>query len=75
MIDFVRFVLTGLVEHPEQVQINEIEGDTTTILEITVAKSDMGHVIGKNGKVINAIRELVRASTKRKDKKVVIEVI
>jgi uncharacterized protein len=74
MVDFIKYVIQSLVDAPEEMQIKEIEGDTTTILEITVAKSDAGHVIGKQGKVINALREVVRATTRKGEKKIVIEV-
>lgn len=75
MVELVRFVLSNLVDVPDDLEIKQIDGETTTILEIAVAKEDLGRVIGKQGKVINALRELVRSSLGKADKKVVIEVL
>ncbi len=75
MVELVRFVLSNLVDAPDNLDIKQIDGETTTILEIAVAKDDLGRVIGKQGKVINALRELVRSSLNKNDKKVVIEVL
>ncbi|MEE2924124.1 MAG: KH domain-containing protein [bacterium] len=75
MVELVRFVLSNLVDAPDNLDIKQIDGETTTILEIAVAKDDLGRVIGKQGKVINALRDLVRSSLNKNDKKVVIEVL
>lgn len=75
MVDFIQFVVSHLVDEPDCIEVKEIEGDTTTIVEISVAKDDVGHVIGKQGKLINALREVVRATTKPGAKKVQIEVV
>ena len=75
MVELVRFVLSNLVDAPDNLDIKQIEGETTTILEIAIAKDDLGRVIGKQGKVINALRELVRSSLNKNDKKIVIEVL
>ena len=58
MVELVRFVLSNLVDAPDNLDIKQIDGETTTILEVAVAKDDLGRVIGKQGKVINALREL-----------------
>jgi len=73
--EFVRFVIENLVERPEDVRIKEIEGDSATVLEIEVAKEDTPHVIGRQGRVINALRDVVRALSRRQKKKIVIEVL
>lgn len=75
MVDFIHFVVSHLVNAPEQIEVKEIEGDTTTIVEISVAKDDAGHVIGKKGNLINALREVVCATTKPGAKKIKIEVV
>ena len=75
MVELVRFVLSNLVDAPDNLDIKQIDGETTTILEIAVAKDDLGRVIGKQGKVINALRDLVHSSLNKNDKKVVIEVL
>ncbi|MCJ8347365.1 KH domain-containing protein [bacterium] len=76
MLELVKFVLSHLVDHPEQLAIKEIEVETTTVYEITAAKSDLGKIIGKQGKIINSVREVVRAAaSKDSNKKIQIEVI
>jgi predicted RNA-binding protein YlqC (UPF0109 family) len=75
MLEFVRFVLEHLVESPDQIRIKQIDGDTTVILEISVAQEDMGHVIGKGGRVINSLRELCSVCARSSKKKIVIEVV
>jgi len=75
MLDLVEFVVTNLVDNPKDVKIKEIQGETTTILEVAVAKDDLGKIIGRQGRVINALRELVRASLKKGDNKILIEVL
>lgn len=75
MQEFVCFVLEHLVEKPEEIKVKQIDGDTTIILEISVAQEDTGHVIGKGGRVINSLRELCSVCTRASRKKVVIEVV
>jgi len=74
-VELVRFVVENLVERPGEVKIKEIEGDAATVLEIEVAKEDTPHVIGRQGRVINALRDVVRALSRRQKKKIVIEVL
>lgn len=62
MIDLLRFILTNITDHPDDIHIDAVidEATNTQILNITVHPEDMGKVIGKGGKIITAIRELVR---------------
>jgi predicted RNA-binding protein YlqC (UPF0109 family) len=63
MKDLLIQIVKALVDNPEQVQINAIEGSQTTVLELKVAESDMGKVIGKHGRTANAIRTLLSAAS------------
>ena len=63
MKDLLIQIAKALVDNPEQVQINEIEGSQTVVLELRVANTDMGRVIGKQGRTANAIRVLLSAAS------------
>lgn len=75
MKEFVAYIIKNLVDHPEQVQINEIGGAQTIILELTVDKSDIGKIIGKRGKTINAVRTLLMSVASRNGVRVNLEII
>ena len=68
-------IVKALVDNPEQVQINEIEGRQTVVLELRVDKSDMGKVIGKQGRTANAIRTLLNAASGKVGKRFVLEIV
>lgn len=73
--ELVEFIAKSLVDHPEQVSINEIEGERTTILELSVAEDDLGKVIGKHGRTAKAIRTVLSAAATKVDKRAVLEII
>ncbi len=74
MKEFVEYIAKHLVDNPDQVEVNQIESEKTTILELTVADNDVGKVIGKRGKTVNAIRTLLTAaSAKVGGKRTVLE--
>ena len=75
MKDFVEFVAKGLVDKPEDVQVTEVEGEQGAVLELRVAKEDLGKVIGKQGRIAKAIRSVVKAAASRDDKKVIVEIV
>ena len=75
MKDFVEFVAKGLVDKPEDVQVVEVEGEQGAVLELRVAKEDLGKVIGKQGRIAKAIRSVVKAAASRDDKKVIVEIV
>ena len=75
MKDLVEYVVKSLVESPDEVSIDEIDESTETILELTVAGSDMGRVIGKSGRVINAIRTLAQVAAAKQGKRVSVELV
>jgi uncharacterized protein len=72
--ELVEFIARSLVETPDAVSVKEIRGSSVTVLELHVAREDMGRVIGKDGRVANAIRTLLRVAT-RDDKRVVLEIV
>lgn len=75
MKDLLIQIVQALVDHPEQVQVNVIESAQTVVLELRVAKSDMGKVIGKQGKTANAIRALLSAVSGKTRKKYILEIV
>jgi predicted RNA-binding protein YlqC (UPF0109 family) len=73
--ELVEFLCKSVVDHPDQVRVSEIEGETAVIVEIRVAPEDTGRVIGRQGRIIAAIRTLARAAATRQGKRVVVEVV
>ena len=67
MRDLVEFVVRALVDDPESVRVDELDEDGTVVLEVHVAPEDLGRVIGKEGRVANAIRTLAKASATAQD--------
>lgn len=65
----------SLVDEPEAVSVTVIEGEDKTVLELRVAESDMGKVIGKQGRIAKAIRTVVKAAASRENKRAVVEII
>ncbi len=72
--ELVEYIAKSLVEEPEAVSVKEIRGSNVTVLELHVAREDMGRVIGKDGRVANALRMLLRVAS-RDDKRVVLEIV
>ena len=68
-------IAQALVDYPEQISVNEIEGDQIVALELRAAKSDMGKIIGKKGKNVNAIRTVLNAASTKTGKKHVLELV
>ena len=75
MKDLVEIIAKSLVDNPEEVHVNEIQGEQGLILELRVAPEDMGKVIGKQGRVAKAIRTVVKAAALNENQKVVVEII
>lgn len=71
----VEYIVTSLVDHPDQVTVSETDQRNTVILEINVASSDMGRVIGKGGRVVNSIRTLVQVLAAKQGKRISLEVV
>ena len=70
----IEFIARSLVDAPDQVQVTEVEGEQTTVLELKVAKEDLGKVIGKQGRIAKAIRVVMRAGASRLDQKIMVEI-
>lgn len=75
MKELVEYIAKSLVDHPDAVEVKEIQGTSAIIIELRVAESDMGRVIGKRGRVVNAMRALVEVLAARQGKRVTLEVV
>ncbi len=75
MKELVEIIAKSLVDNPEAVQVNEVSGEQSIILELKVAPEDMGKVIGKQGRIAKAIRTVVKAAAIKDNKRVVVEII
>jgi predicted RNA-binding protein YlqC (UPF0109 family) len=75
MKELIEYMAKALVDDPEQVRVDEIEGTNSTIYELRVAPDDMGRVIGKQGRVANAMRTVLRASAARQGRRVTLEIV
>ena len=74
MKELVEVITKALVDDPDSVVVTEREDKKTTILEVHVADSDMGKVIGKQGRIAKAIRSVVKAAAAKEDKKVIVDI-
>lgn len=75
MVELVEAIAKSLVDHPEAVDVKEIQGRTATVIELRVAPEDMGKVIGKQGRIAKAIRTVVKAAATKANKKIAVEII
>lgn len=71
----VEYIARSLVDKPDEVQVNEIEGEQTSVLELKVAREDLGKVIGRQGRTARAMRTILGAASIRANKRVVLEII
>ena len=74
MTELVKYIACQLVDHPDQVQVNEVQGEQALILELHVAPEDMGKVIGKQGRIAKAIRSVMKAAGATCNKKVNVDI-
>lgn len=75
MKELVEVIIKALVDDPDSVAVAEREEKKTTILEVHVADSDMGKVIGKQGRIAKAIRSVVKAAAAKEDRKVIVDIV
>lgn len=75
MKDLVERIAKSLVDHPDDVEVTEVEGEQTTVLELRVAQEDLGKVIGKKGRTAQAIRTIVNAGGMKLSKRFVLEIL
>ncbi|KKL06078.1 hypothetical protein LCGC14_2599640 [marine sediment metagenome] len=73
--ELVEFIARSLVDEPDEVTINMIEGEKSTILELRVAEGDVGKVIGKHGRIAKAVRTILSAAATKNGKRVVLEIL
>jgi hypothetical protein len=75
MKDLINYIAQALVDHPEEVSVTEVEGNQTSVLELKVAKEDIGKVIGKQGRTARAMRTILGAASAKIKKRTVLEII
>lgn len=75
MKELVEVIAKALVENPDKVEVNEKETDHTIIVELSVDPSDMGKVIGKQGRIAKSIRSVVKAAGSKLDKKIIVDIL
>ncbi len=75
MKELVEYIVKSLVDKPEAVEINETQAETVTIIEIRTAPEDAGKVIGREGRIANAIRAIVKAASAKQQRKISVEII
>jgi uncharacterized protein len=75
MKELVTLIARALVDNPEQVEVSEIEGEQTSVLELKVAKEDLGKVIGKQGRTARAMRTILSAASTKVKKRSVLEIL
>ncbi len=75
MKDLISYIAKALVDNPEEVSVTEVEGEQTSVIELKVAKNDLGKVIGKQGRTARAMRTILSAASTKIDKRSVLEII
>ena len=75
MTELLEFLVRSLVEDPDAVEVEELEEDGDLVYEISVAEGDLGRVIGKGGRVANAIRTIAKAAAVRLDRRVIVDIL
>ena len=75
MKELVEYMAKALVDDPDAVKVTEIEGEKTSVIELSVAKEDMGKIIGKGGRTAIAMRTIVSAAAAKKSKRAVLEIV
>ena len=75
MKELIEYIARALVDNPEQVSVSEVEGNQTSVLELKVAKEDLGKVIGKQGRTARAMRTILSAASAKIRKRTVLEII
>ena len=75
MKELIKNIAQALVDNPDQVQVEEVEGNQTSVLELKVAKEDLGKVIGKQGRTARAMRTILSAASAKVKKRTVLEII
>ncbi len=75
MKELIKYIAQALVDNPEQVEVSEVAGNQTSVLELKVAQEDLGKVIGRQGRTARAMRTILSASSVKLKKRTVLEII
>jgi predicted RNA-binding protein YlqC (UPF0109 family) len=75
MKELIKYIAQSLVDQPEKVEVHEIEGEQTSVIELRVAKEDLGKVIGKQGRTARAMRTILSAASTKVRKRAVLEIL
>jgi len=75
LVEVIAFIAKALVDDPDAVEVQAVEGDRNVIIELTVAPADLGKVIGKDGRTARALRTLLSATSAKQDKRAVLEIL
>jgi predicted RNA-binding protein YlqC (UPF0109 family) len=75
MKDFIEFIVKHLVDNPDQVHVNEVDGERTVVFELRVGQGDMGKVIGRRGQTAKSLRTLLAAASAKMGKRAVLEIL
>jgi len=75
MKELITFIAKALVDNPDQVEVTEVEGQSTSVLELKVAKEDLGKIIGKQGRTARAVRTILSAASTKIKRRAVLEII
>ncbi len=75
MKDLVKYIAQALVDNPDAVAVSEIEGEQTSVIELRVAKEDLGKIIGKHGRTAQSIRTILSAASAKNRKRAVLEIV
>ena len=75
MKDLEKYIAQALVDSPDEVAVSEIEGEQTSVIELRVAKDDLGKIIGKHGRTAQSIRTILSAASAKNKKRAVLEIV
>ena len=75
MRDLVEYLTRALVDEPDKVSVEEVEENGDVVLEVTVAEDDLGRVIGRGGRIANALRTIAKAAATRAERRVIVEIL
>jgi uncharacterized protein len=75
MKELLEYLARGLVEHPDEVRVNEIEEEDATVLELSVAEDDYGNVIGRGGRTASALRTVIKSAGSKRGRRVFVDIV
>jgi len=75
MKELIKHIAQALVDNPDEVDVTEVVGESTSVIELKVAKEDLGKIIGKRGRTASALRTIISASSAKLKKRVVLEIL